>query len=227
VRRIFTLSVAWVAAAIVAAVVAWQGVGLVGDQVTDQHDSGMLTAAQVDAALAGDSDGGGISIPPTSTTLPATGDTNVAGTTDPATTAAGAGAGGTGSGTTPGRSTTTQSRGNAPATGSTTGSGSGGTPSPTPAPAPAAIVRNYSVNGGTASISFSAGEVKVLWATPAAGWSVRTEPEGTGIRVQFESGNARSRIDAWWSGGPQDRVDESTSGGGGSGGGPGAADDSA
>jgi len=223
VRRIFTLSVAWLAAAIVAAVVAWQGVGLVGDQVTDSRDDGMLTAAQVEQALAEGGDGGGISIPPTSTTLPATSDTTAAGTTPPSTTAAGAGAGGTASGTSPERSTT-PSRGNAPAS-STTGTGSGGQPATTPAPAPAAIVKTYSVNGGTASISFSANEVKVLWATPAAGWSVRNEPEGTGIRVEFESGSGRSRIDAWWSGGPQDRVDESSSGGGG-GGGRSSADDS-
>jgi len=217
VRRILGLSVAWLAAAIVAAVVAWQGVGLVADQVTDDHGEGMLNAAEVEKALAA-GDGGGIAIPPTSTTLPATSDTTVAGATDPSTTAAGAGAGGTGSGTTPGQSTT-PSRGNAPATGSPTGSGSGGTPSPTSAPAPAAIVKNYSVTGGTASISFSASEVKVLFATPAAGWSVKTEPEGTGVRVEFENGNARSRIDAWWSGGPQDRVEDAgSSGSGGSGG---------
>ncbi len=220
-RRIFTLSVAWLAAAIVAAVVAWQGVGLVGDQVTDDHDNGMLTSAQVGEALA-NGDGGGISIPPTSTTLPPGSDTTVAGATDPLTTAAGAGAGGTGSGTIPGRSTTTQSRGTAPASGSTTGSSSGGTPSPTPAPAPAAIVKTYSITGGTASISFSPSAVTVQWAIPAAGWSVKTEPEGGGIRVQFESGNSRSRIDASWSGGPQVRIEDAGSSRGGGSGGPGS-----
>jgi len=215
VRRIFTLSVAWLAAAIVAAVVAWQGVGLIGDQVTD-HREGMLTAAQIDAALA-EAERGGIAIPPTSTTLAPAGDPSVAGTPQ-ATTAAGTGAGGTESGTTPGRSTT-PSRGTAPATGSNTGSGSGGqSPPASSAPAPAAVLRNYSVAGGTASISFAPDDVKLLWATPAPGFTVRSEPEGPGIRVEFESSNARSRIDAWWDGGPQDRVDEN---GGGSGSGSG------
>jgi hypothetical protein len=202
-RRIFTLGVVWLAAAIVAAVVAWQGVGLIGDQVTDDPD-GMLTAEEIDAALA--SGGGGIAIPPTTTTLPAGSDTTVAGATPPSTTAADAGAGGT----TPGQSTT-PSRGTAPATGSNGDSGSAGQ---APAPAPAAVVRNYSVAGGTASISFSPSEVKVLLARPATGWTVKTEPEGGGVRVEFESGNARSRIDAWWDGGPQDRVEDSGGSGG-------------
>jgi hypothetical protein len=208
-RRMFTLSVAWLAAAVVAAVVAWQGVRLVGDQVTDDRD-GMLTAAEIDAALANAGGGGGIPIPPTTTTQPSTSDA------PPATTAAEAGAGGTGSGTTLGQSTT-PSRGTAPATGSNGTSGSGGQPSPAPAPAPAAVVRNYSVAGGTASISFSPSEVKVLWARPATGWTVKTEPEGTGVRVEFESGNARSRIDAWWADGPQDRVEDNGGSGGSSG----------
>jgi hypothetical protein len=200
-RRIFTLSVAWLAAAVVAAVVAWQGVRLVGDQVTDDRD-GMLSASEIDAALAGG--GGGIPVPPTTTTA-----------TPPSTTAADAGAGGTGSGTSPAGSTT-PSRGTAPATGSNGTSGSGGQPAPAPAPAPAAVVRPYSVTGGTASISFSAAGVEVLWARPAAGWSVKTEPEGSGVRVEFENANARSRIDAWWADGPQDRV-EDDGGSGGSG----------
>jgi len=206
-RRIFTLGLAWLAAAVVAAVVAWQGVGLIGDQVTDDHD-GTLTADEIDAALA--SGGGGIPIPPT-TTLPPSSDITVAGATPPSTTAADAGAGGT----TPGQSTT-PSRGTAPATGSNGSSGSGGQ---APAPAPDAVVRNYSVAGGTASISFSPSGVTVLLARPAAGWTVKTEPEGSGVRVEFESGTARSRIDAWWDGGPQDRVEDS--GGSGGSGGPG------
>ena len=200
-RRIFTLSVAWLAAAVVAAVVAWQGVRLVGDQVTDDRD-GMLSGSEIDAALTGG--GGGIPLPPTTTTA-----------TPPSTTAADAGAGGTGSGTSTAGSTT-PSRGTAPATGSNGTSGSGGQPAPAPAPAPAAVVRPYSVTGGTASISFSPAGVEVLWARPASGWSVKTELEGSAVRVEFESDDARSRIDAWWADGPQDRV-EDDGGSGGSG----------
>jgi hypothetical protein len=189
-RRIFTLSVAWLAAAIVAAVVAWQGVGLIGEQVTDDRD-GPLSADEIASALAEGEGEGGITIPPT-TTLPPSSDTTVADATPPSTTAGGAGAAVPGDGT-------------APAT------------TPAAAPAPAPVVKNYPVTGGTASISFSPTEVTVLLARPAAGWSVKTEPEGGGVRVEFESGDARSRIDAWWDGGPQVRL-EDNDGSGGSGG---------
>ena len=171
-RRTLTLGVAWLAAAVVAAVVAWQGVGLIGDQVTDDRN-GMLSAAEIDAALA--SGGGGIPVPPTTTTtLPPSSATTVAGATPPST---------------------------APAT----------------APEPAPVVKPYRVTGGTASISFSPSEVTVVLAQPDAGWSVKREPEGSGVRVEFESGNARSRIDAWWDGGPQVRIEDAGGSGGGSG----------
>jgi hypothetical protein len=52
VRRFLAFGLAWLAAAVVAAVVAWQGVGLIGEQVTTGDRPATLTAAQVDAALA-------------------------------------------------------------------------------------------------------------------------------------------------------------------------------
>jgi hypothetical protein len=50
VRRTLALGLVWLAAAVTAAVVAWQGVGLVGDQVTSRRPA-TLDAAQIDAAL--------------------------------------------------------------------------------------------------------------------------------------------------------------------------------
>lgn len=50
VRRSFALGLAWLVAAAVAAVVAWQGVGLIGDQVTDRRPA-TLTDAQIQAEL--------------------------------------------------------------------------------------------------------------------------------------------------------------------------------
>ena len=46
-------------------------------------------------------------------------------------------------------------------------------------------------------------------ATPAAGFTVDIgESHDGGARVEFESDDHRSRLDAWWDGGPQDEVRE-------------------
>jgi hypothetical protein len=70
-RRLLTLTGAWLAAAIVAAGVAWQGVRLVGDQVTDDR-SPSLTEEEIDAmvAAATSEDAGGAAN--ASTTTPTT-----------------------------------------------------------------------------------------------------------------------------------------------------------
>jgi len=66
----------------------------------------------------------------------------------------------------------------------------------------------FSLVGGSTAISFSSSEVKVLWATPNPGFEVSIEPEGSGIKVEFESDGHESRINAWWSGGPQTDIRE-------------------
>lgn len=76
-RRILAFGLAWLAAGILASVVAWQGVGLIGDQVTDDHPD-TLTAAQVDEALARSSRSSEATTPTTA----------APGTTGPSTTAA-------------------------------------------------------------------------------------------------------------------------------------------
>ena len=108
---------------------------------------------------------------------------------------------------------------------------SGGSPPPTPAPptdnsgtgtngpaptAPAtppvttaSVTRTYDLVGGTVTLRFTSAQVTVLTATPKAGFSVdidQTHENGT--RVEFESEDHRSRVDAWWDGGPQDDVRE-------------------
>ena len=160
-RRILTLGVAWAAAAAVAAVVAWQGVGLVGDQVTDDRPP-TQSAAEVEAALAG--------------TATPTGDGETPTTTSPTTT-----------------TTTTP-------------------PPPTTAPAAPAltpVLRSYPVTGGTAVLSFSPEGVIGVTATPWTGYTVRSAPsDDGGWRVEFEGPAGRSRIDGWWDGGPQERVED-------------------
>lgn len=49
-RRSLALGLAWLLAAAVATAVAWQGVGLIGDQVTDPRPA-TLTDAEIEAAL--------------------------------------------------------------------------------------------------------------------------------------------------------------------------------
>lgn len=152
-RRSATLLLAWTAAAAVALAVAWQGVAIVGRQLTEDRPD-PLSAAEINEALE-QGDGGADS---TATSTPGP-------------------------------------------TSTSTPSGAGGE-------SPPGEDRNYRLEGGTVALRFSAGEVTVLWANPNAGFDVETEPEGTGIKVEFESEGHRSRVDGWWDGGPRDRVRE-------------------
>jgi hypothetical protein len=69
--------------------------------------------------------------------------------------------------------------------------------------------RTYRLEGGTTTIQFSPSEVRATVVTPNPGFSVKTsEAEDTGWRVEFESDTHRSRLDAWWDGGPQARPRE-------------------
>jgi hypothetical protein len=43
---------------------------------------------------------------------------------------------------------------------------------------------------------------------PAAGFTAKVEPEGEGTRVEFESADHRSRLDAWWGDRPRHEIDE-------------------
>ena len=170
------LVVVWLLAATAAVAVAWQGVNVVGDQVTDERPA-PLAAADIEARLAETTT---TTTASTSTTVPPDPDGSVP----------------------PGASPTTAPFTPPPAV----------VPPPTtsaPAPEPAPETRTYTVQGGTAALRFSPAGVTVVFATPADGFSVSTEPEhGNGVKVEFESESHESRIDGWWDGGPQDRVRE-------------------
>ena len=78
-----------------------------------------------------------------------------------------------------------------------------------PATAPAAVVRTYTLVGGTATLRFSTAGVTVVTATPNAGFDVEVEPEhGNGVKVEFERDSHKSRVSGWWDGGPRDDVRE-------------------
>jgi hypothetical protein len=86
----------------------------------------------------------------------------------------------------------------------TTTAPDGGTSTSAPPADPSATTSTYRMQGGVATLRFSAAGVEVVGASPAEGFTVDTEPEhGNGVRVEFESDAHRSRVDAWWDGGPQ------------------------
>jgi hypothetical protein len=156
VRRILTFGLVWLAAAVVATVVAWQGVGLIDDQVTGDRPL-TLTAAEVDAALA-DARTGTTTASPSDPSTPATETTG------------------------PG------------ATASTLGPEESHT---------------YRLTGGTTTLRFTPAGVTMVSATPEQGYQVRNgSGDGNGWRVEFEGAAGRSRIDAWWDGGPRTRIDD-------------------
>ncbi len=108
------------------------------------------------------------------------------------------------------RSTTTQPATTLPATTPTTPTTTAQTTTAPPPPTTAAQAqtRTFHLVGGSTAISFSAAEVRVLWATPNPGFDVDVGSGGPGVRVEFETDDAESRIDAWWDDGPQQEIRE-------------------
>jgi len=80
---------------------------------------------------------------------------------------------------------------------------------PTTAPAVQPVRETYQLEGGVVTIQFSPTEVRAVGVTPNQGFGVKkNEPEDGGWRVELESDSHRSRLDAWWDGGPQVRPRE-------------------
>jgi cytoskeletal protein RodZ len=68
--------------------------------------------------------------------------------------------------------------------------------------------RTYQLVGGTATLRFQPAGVTVVSATPNPGFAVEVEPQGNGVEVSFRSGSHRSKVEAQWSAGPHDEVEE-------------------
>jgi hypothetical protein len=187
VRRLVTFAVAWLLAAVAATTAAWQGVALVTHEVTDERPAA-LGASDIEAALDDASD----------TSIMTTSSATASATTS----ATGAGAGSGSTSTTAG---TPGTSGTGPVT-TTRPSGSGTTT--TTALDAVAETHTYTLIGGTTTLRFSPAGVSQVVSTPNPGFEVKTEPEGGGLRVEFESDSHRSRIDAWWDDGPRVRPRE-------------------
>lgn len=201
-RRVLLYGIGWLAAATAAVLLAWQGVGRVGTNVTDRH-AAPLTAEQARQQLErttatgtgaepGQEPGGG-----------------------PATTVPGSGGGGGGPATaptpttSPRAATTSTVPGSPTSTPSTTEPGSSATSTSTAPPTGATETRTYNLVGGSATLRFSPSGVTVVLAEPKPGFSADID-EGSGgrVRVRFEGPSHRSQVEAWWDGGPRDEVRE-------------------
>lgn len=82
--------------------------------------------------------------------------------------------------------------------------------SPQPAPPPTPdTTRVYSLTGGSLALDFAPSGVTVVWATPKSGYEVRiNEVAGDGVKATFKSKDHVSTVRAWWDDGPADRVTE-------------------
>lgn len=185
-------------AAAVALAVAWQGVGVVANQVTEDRPAA-LSAAEVRDRLEE------TTTSTTSTTSTTTSSSSAPG--EATTSTAGAAVPGT-----QGAPTSVPSGGPAPTSTSppaTTATTAPADPGTTTTTAPAGETRTYNLVGGSVSLRFSPSGVTVVLANPNPGFDVSQQPEqGNGVKVEFRSDTHRSRVDGWWDGGPQDRVRE-------------------
>jgi len=178
-RRTIGFVALWFVAGAAATTVAWLGVSTVSDQLAGSGSHpDPLSADQINDELAG-TDGTTSDPDPTTTARPST-------TTIPAP---------------------------QPARGSTTTATGPVTPlAPTTTAPPSSaqpVTRSYDLEGGSATLHFTPAGVSVVVATPAPGFTVEvSDSHSGGKRVEFESDDHRSRVDAWWDGGPQDEVRE-------------------
>ena len=209
-------AVAWLAATAVAVFVAWQGVGVVTNEVTDRRQP-TLSSADVESALedasAAAGSGSTTTVPGTSTTGagPSAEVTAVGSATtrdgDAGSPPAPAPASPTTAAPTPGLPPP-------PVPSATTTPTARPGPSATTAPPPtsaAAVTRSYNLIGGSAAVRFENGTVRLLWATPNDGFEVEVRDEDTTdeVEVEFTSEDHTSKLRAWWDDGPEDRVEES------------------
>lgn len=148
---------------------------------SESSDSGALTSTGAD-------DGPATSATTSTTTVPGAATTSTTTTTIPTSSTSG------GSGSSTSTSTTTTIPGSSTSSTTTT------TVPPTN--------QTFVLIGGTTEVRYAGGDVTVLWATPNPGFTVTIEPESPGWKVDFRSDDHRSRLDVWWSGGPQHSIEE-------------------
>ena len=70
----------------------------------------------------------------------------------------------------------------------------------------APIDQTFPMVGGTAAFRFSPEGVTLLYAVPNPGYQAEVEPEGTGMKAEFEGAGGKYRVDVWWADGPQHEI---------------------
>jgi hypothetical protein len=174
----------WFAATVLATTAVWLGTGAIGEAARSDTDLVVAVTTTVDPAVPGGSTttapDPATSLDPTTTPTSANSATVAPPVTRPAPTAA--------------------------------------PPTTRPAPGPPTVVpalpvlgetRTYVLTGGTVTVRFAPDAVTVVLATPNPGFGVDAEQRGAvAIRVEFDSEQHRSRLDASWNGGPVDEVRE-------------------
>lgn len=170
------MAAAWVAALVVATVLAWQIVGLADSQVGE-------TPVAVAPSITTTTDG------TVSTTLPSTSTSTTDG--NPTTTT-----------TTPGATTSSSSGATSTSTASTSSPSSS---TSSTASSEQWSLRTVTTTGGVVVLRYRTGEVELQAATPAPGFSVEVDDAGPPrIRVEFESDLTDVRVEARWEDGSLD-----------------------
>lgn len=200
----------WLAASAAAVGVAWAGVSVVDNQVVGPP-------SVVEFASPSTTAGAQSGAPTTSGSQPTTVPEDVSSSSTTAVDQAPSSAPTTAapSNTSPTTHTTAQATTTPTSSSTTTPSVQTTLDTPPPAPGstgPPSTTQTFTLIGGTAAISFSPSRVEVLWATPNPGFGVSIETESPGIKVEFRADHHRSRVDAWWAGGPQHSTHEESEG---------------
>lgn len=207
-RRTLTLAGTWAAATTAAVGLAWAGVGIVSDQVSEP----VRTVAASSPALSPSptSSPSPTASPSASPTPTATPEPSLGlGPSDEPSDGASA----PGATSTPRASDAPAPR-PSPSVAPAPGASPSAAPSPSSSPSTTATApaetRSYQLVGGTVTVRYSSTLVEVLVATPADGFETEIDRDGpTDLKVEFESETHRSRLDAEWEdGAPRDRIRE-------------------
>ena len=207
------LGAGWLVVTALAVLVAWRGVDVVANSLTESRDGELSQGAVTNALDESDPTSTRGTASRRSTTTRRTGTTTADGQPSGNAREPAGPTGTPGTSAAPGTVTTSPS---APASPGTAGPGTSPpatsaptTTAPPPTTAAPAQTRSSELQGGTVGVRFENGGARLLYATPKSGYTVRIDKNGPPeVDVRFDSDTHKSRLRAWWDGGPQARAQE-------------------